>query len=128
MEKVKSSLNIELDAEPVYDDNDEHIKTKAKTYDGCVNTNFERKMPKVKAAYKYLPAIMLDSVVKIKKKYYPQTFLEECIYELKKIQIKNLIDDNLEKSSSGKSGSESGRESDNKTESDDEKHNDESNE
>ena len=49
-----------------------------------MNTNFERKMPKVKAAYKYLPAIMLDSVVKIKKKYYPETLLEECIYELKK--------------------------------------------
>ena len=27
---------------------------------------------------------MLDSVVKIKKKYYPETLLEECIYELKK--------------------------------------------
>ena len=55
------------------------------------------KRPKVKAAYKCLPAIMLDSVVKIKKKYYPQTLLEECIYEIKKINIQNLIDDNLEK-------------------------------
>ena len=25
--------------------------------------------------------IMLDSVVEVKKKYYPQTFLEECKYE-----------------------------------------------
>ena len=45
------------------------------------------KRPKVNAAYKCLPAIMLDSVVKIKKKYYPQTLLEERIYELKKIKI-----------------------------------------
>ena len=26
---------------------------------------------------------MLDSVIKAKKKYYPQTFLEECQYEQK---------------------------------------------
>ena len=38
-------------------------------------------MPKVKAAYKCLSIIMLDSVIKAKKKYYPQTFLEECKYE-----------------------------------------------
>ena len=41
-----------------------------------------------------------NSVVKAKKKYYPQTFLEECNYEPKKIKMKNLTDDDLEKSSS----------------------------
>ena len=41
---------------------------------------------------------MLDSVIKAKKKYYPQTLLEECKYEQKKIKIKNLIDDDFEKS------------------------------
>ena len=39
---------------------------------------------------------MLDSVVKAKKKYYPQTLLEECKYEPIKIKMENLIDDNLE--------------------------------
>ena len=38
--------------------------------------------------------------VKLKKKYYPQTLLEECKYEPKKIKMENLIDDDLEKSSS----------------------------
>ena len=38
---------------------------------------------------------MLDSVAKAKKKYYPQTFLEECKYEAKKIKMENL--DDLEK-------------------------------
>ena len=60
-----------------------------------------------------------------KRKYYPQTLLEECIYELKKIKMKNLIDDDLEKSSSDESGSESDND---ETESDDEEDNDESNE
>ena len=41
---------------------------------------------------------MLDSVIKAKKKYYPQTLLEECKYEQKRIKIENLIDDDLEKS------------------------------
>ena len=40
---------------------------------------------------------MLDSVVKVNKKHYPQILLEECKYEPKKINIENLIDDNLEK-------------------------------
>ena len=40
---------------------------------------------------------MLDSVITAKKKYYPQTLLEECKYEQEMITIENLIDDDLEK-------------------------------
>ena len=40
---------------------------------------------------------MLDSVINAKKKYYPQTILEECKYDLKRIKIENLIDDDLKK-------------------------------
>ena len=43
---------------------------------------------------------MLDSVIKAKKKYYPQTFSEECKYQQKRIKIENLIDDDLEKNES----------------------------
>ena len=46
---------------------------------------------------------MLDSVIKAKKKYYPQTLLEECKYEQERIKIENLIDDDLEKSDSAES-------------------------
>ena len=42
---------------------------------------------------------MLDSVVRIKKKYYPQTLLEECKYEIKKTKMENLINDDLDPSS-----------------------------
>ena len=49
---------------------------------------------------------MLDSVVKAKKKYYPQTILEECKFELKKIKMVIFIDDDLEKSSSDGSDNE----------------------
>ena len=41
---------------------------------------------------------MLDSVIKAKKRYYPQTLLEECKYEQETTKTENLIDDDLEKS------------------------------
>ena len=43
---------------------------------------------------------MLDSVIKSNKKYYPQTFLEECKYSQEKIKTENYIDEDLEKSES----------------------------
>ena len=44
--------------------------------------------------------IMLDSVIKVNKKYYPQTLLVECHYERKMNKMENLIYDDLEPSSS----------------------------
>ena len=40
-----------------------------------------KKIPKEKAPCKCLSIIMLDSVIKAKKRYYPQTLVEECKYE-----------------------------------------------
>ena len=73
-------------------------------------------MPKEKAASKCLSIIMLDSVIKVKKKYYPQTFLEECKYEPKKIKMENLTDD-LEKNESDESGNDSNDETESDSES-----------
>ena len=85
-------------------------------------------MPKEKASCKCLSIIMLDSVVNAKKKYWPQTLLEECKYEPKNIKMENLIDGDIEKSSSNKSDSACDNDSNDETESDDENHNDEFNE
>ena len=94
-------MRIEFDSKPVYGKNDKYIKTKIKIHSGSVDTNFQgKKMPKEKVPCKSLSILMLDSVVKAKKKYYHQTLLEECKYELKRIKMENLIDDELEKSSS----------------------------
>ena len=68
-------------------------------------------MPKEKVPGKCLSITMLDSVIKAKKKYYPQTLLEECKYEQEKTKMENLIDDDFEKSLSNESGSESDDES-----------------
>ena len=64
-------------------------------------TNFHnKKMPKEKAPCKCLSIIMLDSVIKANKKYYPQTLIEEYKYVQEKIKIENHIDDDLKKSES----------------------------
>ena len=39
-----------------------------------MTTNFQgKKVPKENASYKCLSLIMLDSVIRVNKKYYPQT-------------------------------------------------------
>ena len=37
---------------------------------------------------------IVDSVIRTNKKNYPQIFLEECKYEMKKNKMENLINDN----------------------------------
>ena len=97
-ENVEKLLKIDFESKPVYEDDDKYIKTKIKIYAGSVITHFQsKKMPKEKAPCKCLSIIMLDSVIKANKKYYPQTLLEECKYVQEKIKIENLTDDDLEK-------------------------------
>ena len=111
--RIEKLLKTEFDSEPVYGDNDKYIKTKIKIYARSMITNFQdKKVPKEKGPCKCLSIIMLDSVIKAKKKYYPQTLLEECKYEQEKIKMENLIDDDLEKSSSDESDSESDNDND----------------
>ena len=66
-----------------------------------------KKMPKEKAPCKCLSIIMLDSVIKANKKYYPQTFLEECKYVQEKIKTENFIDEDLESDSGSNDETES---------------------
>ena len=100
-EKVEKLMKINFESKPVYDDDDKYIKTKIKIYAGSVITNFHnKKMSKEKVRCKCLSIIMVESVIKANKKYYPQTILEECIQVQKKIKVENHIDEDLEKSES----------------------------
>ena len=38
-----------------------------------------------------LSLIILDSVIRASRKYYPQILLEECKYEIKKTKMENLL-------------------------------------
>ena len=57
--------------------------------------------------------IMLDSVIRANKKYYPKKFLEECKYEIKKNKMENFIRGDLDLSSSDDSDNDSDNEFDN---------------
>ena len=111
-ETIEGLMKINFESKPVYGDDDKYIKTKIKTYADSIITNFHnKKMPKEKAPCKCLSIIMIDSVIKANKKYYPQPLLEECKYIQEKMKTENYIDEELEKI-------ESNSESDNETESD----------
>ena len=85
-------------------------------YEDRVNTNFhDKKVPKENASYKCLSLIMLDSVIRVNKKYYPQTLLEECKYVIRKNRMENLINDDLDLSSCDESDNESDSETDNES-------------
>ena len=118
-------MKIKFDSEPVYGDND---KERINIYDGNVNAIFEGKGMLKRASCMCLSAIMLHSVVKVKKEYYPQIFLKECKYQMKKTKIKNFVDGDLEKSLSDESDNKTDNNSNDKMESDDDKDNDEPNE
>ena len=100
--KIEKLLKIDFEGKSVYGDDDKYIKTKRKIYAGRIITIFHnKKVPKEKAPCKCLSIIMIHSVIRANKKYYPQTFLEECKYVQEKIKIENYIDEDLEKSESG---------------------------
>ena len=79
-------------------------------------------MPKENVPCKCLSTIILDPVIKAKKKYYPQTLLEECKYKPKNDKNGEPHWCWFRKSS----GNESDNDSNDETESDNEKYNDES--
>ena len=113
-EKIEGLMKINFESKPVYGDHDKYIKTKIKIYAGSIITNFHnKKMPKEKAPCKCLSIIMIDSVIKANKKYYPQTLLEECKYIQEKIKIENYINEDLEDSKSDSDNNETESDIDN---------------
>ena len=84
-EKISSLIGKEFDSEPVSGDNNKYINTKIKSYGDKINANFQGKeIPKENASYKSLSLSMIDSVIRVNKRYYSQALLGECKYEIKK--------------------------------------------
>ena len=94
-------MSIDFNSKTTYGDDDyKYIKTKIKTYEDIIITNFHnKKMLKEKVPCKCLSIIMLDSAIESDEKYYPQTFLEECKYVQEKTKFDNYIDEELDRDS-----------------------------
>ena len=107
-------LRIDFESKPLYGDDNKYIKAKINMYANNMITNVNnKKMPNENAPCKLLSIIMIDSVIKANKKYYPQTFLEECKYVQEKIKLENHIDEDLEKSEYSDSNDEAQSDIDN---------------
>ena len=90
---------------PVYDE--KYIKAKVREFNGVIKTNFlGDKIPKESMHYTCIACITIDSVMRMEKKNYPQVYLEECKYKIKKIKISKFINTELELESELKSDSE----------------------
>ena len=62
--KIKKAVSIRFHSLNIYDD--KYIKTKVKIFDGVINTVFsDNKIPKEKRHYICIPAISIDSILKI---------------------------------------------------------------
>ena len=73
-ETVSNIIKKEFDIKPVY--NEKHLKTKIKSYNGKINTNFHNnKIPKEGRLSMYLSTVILiDSVYWKDKNYEPQVY------------------------------------------------------
>ena len=82
-------------------------KTEVREYDGAIKTNFlGNDVPKENMHCTCIACIIIDSVMRMEKKNYPQVYLEECKYKIKKIQISRFINTELELDSDSDSESD----------------------
>ena len=105
-DKIKETLSIKFHSMPVYDE--QYIKAKVRVFNGVIKTNFLcDEVPKENKHYTCIACITIDSVMRMEKKNYPQVYLEECKYKIKKTAMTKA-----ELESESESGSESELESD----------------
>ena len=101
-ELIRKLLKVKFTANPVRDD--KYLEAKLKifnrinrtAFNNNNNNNNENNTLIERNHYICIPAIDIDSVLKIdNKRAYPQAYLEQCKYRLKKRKILNYIDDEI---------------------------------
>ena len=95
---IKNKLNIKFHSQPIYEN--KYLKAKIRGLNGNIKTNFlDNNIPKENSCYTCITCITIDSVLKMNKKNYPQVYLEECKYKVKKIHTPRFINIELESDS-----------------------------
>ena len=97
-EVIRKLLKVKFAVNPVRDD--KYLVAKLKIFNRINRTTFnnnnKNNIPIKRNHYICIPAIDIDSVLKIdNKRAYPQAYLEQCKYKLKKRKIVNYIDDEI---------------------------------
>ena len=95
---IKNKRGIKFHSEPIYEK--KYLKAKIREFDSEIRTDFlGNSTPKENMYYSCIACITIDSVMKMNKKNYPQVYLEECKYKIKKIQTPRFINAELESDS-----------------------------
>ena len=104
-DKIKETFSIKFHSMPIYDE--QYIKAKVTEFNGVIKTNFlSDKVSKENEHYTCIACVTIDSVMRIEKKNYPQVYLEECKYKIKKTKMTNFIKAELESDSESESESD----------------------
>ena len=92
---IEGLMGIGFESKATYGDDDgKYINKKIETYKDSITTDIYHKtgfkeVPDEKIPHECLSIIIIDSVLYVYEKYYPQTFLEECKYT--KTSVKLII-------------------------------------
>ena len=94
-EVLRNLLKIDFTVNPVRDDI--YLVAKLKIFSKINRTTFNNNnyISMERNHYICIPVIDIDSVLKTDKRAYPQAYLEQCKYKLKKRKIVNYIDDEI---------------------------------
>ena len=94
-EVVRKLLKLKFTVGPIRDD--KYIIAKLKIFNRTNRTTFtDNAIPIERNLYTCMPAIDIDSVLKIDNKItYPQAYLEQCKYKLKRRRVVDFIDDEI---------------------------------
>ena len=99
-EVIRKLLKVKFPVNPVRDD--KYLVAKLKIFNRINRTTFNNNnnnnntIPIERNHYICIPAIDIDSVLKTdNKRAYPQAYLEQCKYKLKKRKIVNYINDEI---------------------------------
>ena len=90
-EVIRKLLKLKFTVSPIRDD--KYIIAKLKIFKNLNITAFTNNViPEENTRYTCISAIDIDSVLKIDKKSFPQAYLEQCKYKLKKRKCSRYID------------------------------------
>ena len=62
--------------------------------------------------YTCIACITIDSIMRMDKKYFPQVYLEECKYKIKKIEMPRFVNTELDSDSGSEAEAEAESEND----------------
>ena len=94
-EVIRKLLKVNFTVGPIRDD--KYLSAKLKIFNKVNKTRFTGGfIPLERQCYNCIPAINIDSVLKIdNKRAYPQEYLEQCKYKQRKEKVVNFIDDEI---------------------------------